>query len=115
MKEDLDVIGEKPPPRSAPRICLLEDEEDSQYFLFVERRPIFNVSTLSQAIIYWFVMYYVFNLEYCPQCKYVCLFFQECVFGLPATSFLKQQKSSTYLTVTTDLREFLHQPMNVTE
>lgn len=114
MNEDLDVVGKKPPPRSAPRICLLKDTEDPQYFLFLERKPVFSVPTLSMAIVFWFVMYYVFNLEYCPQCKYVCLFFQECVFRLPAASFLKHQKTSTYLTVTTDLREFL-QPEDVTK
>ena len=57
---------------------------------------------------YWFIFHYVFNLEYCNQVKYVALFFQEFVFGLPATSFLKHQKTSTYLhvTVTAYIKKF---------
>ena len=52
-------------------------------------------------------IHYIFNLEYCANIKPVALFFQEFVFGLPATSYMKHQKSATYLTVTTDIQKFV--------
>ena len=106
MTDDLEEVGTRPPQRNAPRICCFHGEE-TQYFLYVEKKALFSVTTMSRAIIFWFVLHYIFNLEYCSQVKYVALFIQEFVFGLPATSFMKHQKSSTYLTVTTDIQKFV--------
>ena len=106
MTDDLEEIGSRLPQRNAPRICCLDGDEP-QYFLFVEMKPLFSITTVSRAIMYWFILHYVFNLEYCNQVKYVALFFQEFVFSLPATSFLKHQKTSTYLTVTIDIQKFI--------
>ena len=47
-------------------------------------------------------LFYVFNLEYNKNTKDICLFFQEFVFGLPHSG----KKSSTYLSVTTDIQGF---------
>lgn len=105
MTDDPEEVGTRPPLRNAPRICCFDGEEP-QYFLYVEKKPLFSVTTMSRAIVHWFILHYVFNLEYCSQVKYVALFFQEFIFGLPATSFMKHQKSATYLTVTTDIQKF---------
>ena len=106
MTEDPDEVGTRPPLRTAPRIGCFNGEE-TQYFLYVENRPVFCVTNISRAIMLWFILHYVFNLEYCNHVKLVALFFQEFVFGLPATSFMKHQKGATYLTVTTDIQKFL--------
>lgn len=85
MSDDPESVATRPPIRTAPRIgCLIGDEP--QYFLFVENKILFHVSTLSRALTFWFVLLYIFNLEYCPHVKSVALFFQEFVFKLPATS-----------------------------
>ena len=106
MTDDPEAAALKPPLRTAPRIGCFNGDEP-QYFLFVETKTLFAVNTLSRALMFWFILHYTFNLEYCPQVKPVALFFQEFVFKLPATSFLKHQKSATYLTITTDLQKYL--------
>lgn len=106
MTDDPEEVGSRLPLRTAPRIGCFTGEEP-QYFLYVENRPIFFVTTISRAIMLWFVLHYTFNLEYCSHVKLVALFFQEFVFGLPATSFMKHQKSATYLTVTTDIQKYI--------
>ena len=52
----------------------------------------------------WFMSHYVFNLEYSVKIREVALFVQEYIFGLPATSGLKQHKTATYLAVATDIQ-----------
>ena len=106
MSDDLEEVGTRPPSRTAPRICAFQGEE-AQYFLYVEGRPLFHVTNVAQAIMFWFILHYIFNLEYCAEVKLVALFFQELVFGLSASSYLKHHKTSTYLTVTTDIQKFL--------
>ena len=106
MVDDPVEAATKPPVRTAPRIgCFNEDEP--QYFLYVENKVLFPVGTLSRALVFWFTLHYVFNLEYCHHIKPIALFFQEFVFKLPATSFFKNHKSATYLTVTTDLQRYI--------
>lgn len=106
MCENPDEIAKRPPKRSAPRIaCFLG--ETPQYFLIVEEKVLFSVASLSRAIIFWFVIHYVLNLEYCSCIKSVAFFIQDFVFKLPTTSFMKQQKSVGYLTVTTDIQKFI--------
>ena len=61
-----------------------------------------NVNSFSKALFTWFSLFYVFNLEYNKNAKDICLFFQEFVFGLPDSG----KKSSTYLSVTTDIQGF---------
>lgn len=106
MTDDPEDVVTKPPVRTAPRIGCFNGEEP-QYFLYVENKTLFTVRSLSHALVFWFILHYVFNLEYCPQIKPIALFFQEFVFKLPATSFFKHQKSATYLTVTTDLQRYI--------
>ena len=106
MTDDPEDAANKPIVRTAPRIGCCHGDEP-QYFLYVENKVLFYVATLSRAIVFWFILHYVFNLEYCHHIKPIALFFQEFVFKLPATSFFKHQKSTTYLTVTTDLQRYI--------
>lgn len=109
MSDEPDVVAVRPPLRTAPRIAGFNGytEDSAQYFLFVEDKTIVSVSNISRAIILWFILHYVFNLEYSPHVKQVSRFFQEFVFCLPATSYIKHQKTATYLTVTTDIQKFV--------
>ena len=91
MINNLEEIGSRLPQQNDPQICCLDGDEP-QYFLFVEMKPLFSFTTVSRAIMYRFILHYVFNLEYCNQVKYVALFLF--VFGLLATSFLRHQKKS---------------------
>lgn len=107
MTEDLDSVVQRLPKRTVPRIACLRGEESSQYFLIVEEKVLFHVSELSRALMYWFSLHYVLNLEYCKHVKFFALYLQEFVFGLPATSLTKLQKSVGYLTITTDLQNYV--------
>ena len=106
MTDDPEGVITRPPMRTAPRIGCFNGDEP-QYFLYVENKVLFSVRSLSRAVIFWFILHYVFNLEYCVHVKAVALFFQEFIFKLPATSYMKHQKSATYLTVTTDLQTYV--------
>ncbi len=92
---------------STPRIACFPGEEHYQYFLFVESEVLCITTCFSQVLVLWFIAHYVFNLEYCPKVMEVCLFVQEFVFKLPATSGMKRQNTATYLTVTTDIQNCL--------
>ena len=76
MTDDPDAAALKPPLRTAPRIGCFNGDEP-QYFLFVETNTLFAVNALSRALMFWFILHYTFNLEYCPQVKPVALFFEE--------------------------------------
>ena len=106
MSDDPEDVARRLPLRTAPRIACFNGD-DPQYFLFIEDKTVLTMSSLSRAICFWFILHYVFNLEYCTQIKTVALFFQEFIFSLPATSYMKHQKSATYLTVTTDIQKFV--------
>lgn len=104
MCDDPDEIAKRSPKCLAPRIaCFLG--ETLQYFLIVEEK-VFSVASLSRAIIFWFIIHYVLNLEYSSCIKSVSFFIQEFVFKLP-TSFMKQQKSIGYLRVTSDIQKYI--------
>ena len=108
MSDDPDAVAVRPPLRTAPRIaCFINPEDQAQYFLFVEDKTILSVSSMTKALVLWFALHYIFNLEYSSHVKQVALFFQEFVFGLPATSYVKHHKTATYLTVSTDIQKFV--------
>ena len=106
MSDDPEGVATRPPLRTAPRIVCFNGD-NPQYFLCVEDKMVLSVCSMPRVIVFWFILHYVFNLEYCPQIKSVALFFQEFIFGLPATSYMKHQKNATYLTVTTDIQKFV--------
>ena len=95
-------------PVSSPRFAGFTNDDTTTYFLFIEHTIVFSITTsFTRALMLWFASHYVFNLEYCSHVKSVSLFFQEFVFCLPATSYLKPQKTATYLTITTDIQKYL--------
>ena len=109
MTDDPSEVADSEPRRSAPRIACFPGEDQSQYFIFVEREVLCITTQFTQVLMLWFIAHYIFNLEYCPKIKEVALFVQEFVFKLPATSGIKRQKTATYLTVTTDIQNCLPQ------
>ena len=52
----------------------------------------------------WFIMHYVFNLQYAKPVKEVGLFLQEFVFTLPESG--SKNKTSRYLTVCSDISKY---------
>ena len=66
MADDLaDVARQSQPQRSAPRIACFCSDVPQYYFLFVESQVLSSVSQLSVAVMYWFILHYVLNLECC--------------------------------------------------
>lgn len=106
MAEDPETVAvsSDPPKRNAPWIGEFKVEDgDSIYFIFVEQKVLCTTNSFTKALFIWFSLYYIFNLEYDTNANDVCVFFQEFVFGLPNNSF---KKTSTYLSVTTDIQSF---------
>lgn len=101
MSDKPEDIAAAPPPRNTPWIgeFAVEDGE-SIFFIFVEQKVFCSVNSFTKALFLWFSVFYVFNLEYEKNIRDVCLFFQEFVFGLP---FNSSKKTSTYMSVTTDI------------
>ena len=91
---------------SAPVIASFQDVDgtNNNYFMFVEKKVLFGgLTTFCKSLALWFSLHYIFNLEYDKAVSEVALFIQEFVFGLPAS---KIRKSSTYLTVSSDVQTF---------
>ena len=99
-------VATRLPVRAAPRFACFPGEEP-QYFIFIESEVLCICRSFNHALMLWFVSHYVLNLEYSVKVREVALFVQEFVFGLPATSGLKRQKTSTYLAVSTDIQSFM--------
>ena len=88
MSDDPEEVATRLLLRTAPRIgCFSGDGKNAQYFIFIEDKMLFSVSNISRTIVFWFIVHYIFNLEYCAHIRPVALFFQEFLFGLPATSY----------------------------
>lgn len=106
MSDVPETVAESPDPpqRNAPWIGEFKvDDGDSVYFIFIERKVLCTINSFAKSLFTWFSLYYVFNLEYDTNTNEVCLFFQEFVFGLPSNT---SKKTSTYLSVTTDIQRF---------
>ena len=96
-------VAVRAPPRNSPRFAgFMNVGGESSYFIFVEQKVLYQISSFSKALLVWFCVHYIFNLEYCKQAKDVALFFQEYVFGMPDRS----KKSATYLTVCSDIQSY---------
>ena len=104
MEEDPQVIAREGK-TSAPVIASFHNVDGvNDYYIFVERKVLFGgITTFCKSLALWFSLHYVFNLEYDKIISEVALFFQEFVFGLPASRI---KKSSTYLSVTSDVQNF---------
>lgn len=94
------------PKRAAPRFACFPGEQ-CQYFIYVESEVLHIVNSFTHALMLWFIVHYVFNLEYCSEVKKVALFVQELLFKLSATYAVKCQKTATFLAVTTDIQNYL--------
>ena len=81
------------------------DGDETQFFLFVERQVLCYTTSFSKALILWFALHYILNLEYTKEIRDVSLFIQEFVFGLPISAS-KRCKGGSYLSVTTDIHKF---------
>ena len=104
MADVPETVATTPPVRNTPWIGEFNVEDgDSVYFIFVEQKVLCSVNSFTKSLFVWFSLFYVFNLEYDKNVKELCLFFQEFVFGLPSNSC---KKTSTYLSVTTDIQGF---------
>lgn len=90
---------------SAPIIASFQDVDGTnEYYIIVEKRVLFGgLTSFCKSLALWFSLHYIFNLEYEKVVNEVALFIQEFVFGLPAS---KVKKSSTYLTVSSDVQTF---------
>lgn len=104
MEDDPQAIAREGK-TSAPIVASFQDVDgDNDYYIFVEKKVLFGgMTTFCKSLALWFALHYVFNLEYEKVISELALFFQEFVFGLPAS---KVKKTSTYLTVTSDVQNF---------
>jgi len=50
------------PQRTAPRIASFSNDTEATYFIFVEQKVICSVTSLTRALLIWFISHYVFNL-----------------------------------------------------
>ena len=103
VTDDPDEVATGSPRRDAPCIASFPDGDKHSYFIFVEGKTLFSVSSFTKALVISFMIHYVFNLEYCKQSREISLFVQEFVFGLPESS---KGKSSRYLTICSDVSKF---------
>ena len=85
---------------TSPWIGKFGGDDSAQYFIFVERQPLYHVNNLCKALFLWFSVHYIFHLQYNTKVKESLLFFQEFVFGIPCTC----KKTTTYLAVSTDIQ-----------
>lgn len=89
---------------SAPFVVCFQDVDGvGTYYICVEKKVLFgDVRSICKSLAFWFSLHYIFNLEYNKAISDFALFYQEFVFGLPASI----KKSATYLTVTSDVQSF---------
>ena len=106
MTDDPDKIAEDSD-LPAPRFAGFIGDDESQYILIVESKIVMQTSSFHNALLMWFCLFYVLNLEYPRSIIEVCLFFQEFVFGLATSSAYRRSKSVTYLSATTDIQKYI--------
>ena len=99
-------IAKRDPQRTAPRFASFEGENNSQFFVFVDKLVLTQTNSFARALILSFFSHYILNLQYAVQVKEVALFFQEFVCSLPATDLDKRQKNATYLSITTNIQKY---------
>ena len=70
-------------PRNSPHIIELAPSED--FFISIEQTIICQVSSFTKVLFLWFVVHYLFNLQYHKYAQGFATFMQEFLFGLPST------------------------------
>ena len=98
----IEEICTKDPKRNAPRIAAIFGEETIQYFVIVEQRVLFQVSSFHQALFVAFSAYYVFNLAYPKQVQKLLLFLQDYVLAMP-------DSTKRPGTIASDINQFVSQ------
>ena len=68
--------------------------------ILCEHAVLYKVSSLHMALYITFVAHYCFNLEYPPQAKPICTFFQDFILEKPGST----KKSASYLAVVSDIK-----------
>ncbi len=102
MSTTMEEAAVKEPRRASPRIAAFTRDNAKQYFLFVEQDIFCEAPNLSAALILWFCVHYVFDLEYSKVVKEVGFFFQDVVFSYPD----QVKRPATYLAITGDIKRF---------
>ena len=103
MIDDVEQIGLASPLRPNPRfVSFSTDGGVTEYIVFINLKPLCKIAVFTRALMLWFVVHYVFHLEYSKEIKEVAYFFQEFVFG----SLTKAKKTATYLSVTTGIQSY---------
>lgn len=88
----------------SPTIIAIRSPEDCKYCLVIEKEVVITeILSFSRALSLFLAIHYIFNLHYEKLVREVVLFLQEFLFGLPAPN---AKKSSTYLSVTSNLQSF---------
>lgn len=101
MIDDVEQIGLASPLHPNPRfVSFSTDGGVTEYIVFINLKPLCKIAVFTRALMLWFVVHYVFHLEYSKEIKEVAYFFQEFVFGsltkakkLLHTSLLRQASS----------------------
>lgn len=82
MIDDVEQIGLALPLRPNPRfVSFSTDGGVTEYIVFINLKPLCKIAVFTRALMPWFVVHYVFHLEYSKEIKEVAYFFQEFVFG----------------------------------
>ena len=82
MSITMEEAAVKEPKRMSPRIAAFKRDNAKQYFIFMEEDVFCEVPNLTAALMLWFCVHYVFDLEYSKDIRDVGFFFQDVVFIL---------------------------------
>ena len=89
-------------PRRTSRIGAFIRDNAKQHFIFVEEDIFCEAPNLTAALILWFCIHYVFDLEYSKAIKELGFLFQDVVFSYPD----QVKRPATYLAITGDIKCF---------
>ena len=98
---DPEEAASAAPSRNSPRIIELAPSE--HFFISIEQSIVCQVSSFTKALFLWFVVHYLFNLQYHKHAQGFATFLQEFLFGLPST----EKRSPTYLSTVTDIQSLI--------
>ena len=79
---------------------MVELTPSEDIFIVVEQCVLYQLSSFSQALFYWFVVHCVFNLQYHKYAHGVGTFLQKFVFRLPST----EKRSPKHMLTVTDIQ-----------
>ena len=103
MSDAPDRCATEEPVRNSPRIGRFQSVSAVEYYVFIEQRVLMKVTSLTTALLMWFISHYVFNLEYHKYYQNPAMFIQEFIFNLPES----KKKSQCYLTAASELQRLV--------